>query len=251
LSNGNALGFELGVTADQIALTGGSYTKNSGTVTINLTNVAGFAAGSYPLITGATGITTNGFVLGNVPAGYAGTLSASSGTLSVALSVAVPATPTGLSATAGNGQVFLSWNAASGATGYNVRRSTTSGGPYSMVAANTSATTFTNLGLANGTAYYYVVAATNAAGESGNSTQISVQPVSTMPLTFSYGLSGNQLQLSWPATHKGWRLEAQTNSLALGLGANWVMVSGSASTNQIFLPISISSPSVFFRLTYP
>jgi alpha-D-xyloside xylohydrolase len=251
LNNGNALGFDLGVTADQIALTAGNYTKNAGTVTINLTNLTGFAAGSYPLITGATGIMTNGFVLGNVPAGYAGTLSASSGTLSVALLVAVPATPTGLSATAGDGQVLLSWNSATGATGYNVRRSTANGGPYSVVAANTSATTFTNLGLANGTAYYYVVSATNSAGESANSTQVSAQPVSTAPLTFSYGLSGNQLQLSWPADHRGWRLEAQTNSLATGLGMNWVTVSGAASTNQVFLPISISIPSVFFRLTYP
>jgi hypothetical protein len=75
--------------------------------------------------------------------------------------------------------------------------------------------------------------------------------VSTVPLTFSYGVNGNQLQLSWPGTHKGWRLEAQTNSLTTGLGANWVTVSGSAATNQIYLPISPQSPSVFFRLTYP
>ncbi|MEK7780115.1 MAG: Ig-like domain-containing protein, partial [Verrucomicrobiota bacterium] len=38
-----------------------------------------------------------------------------------------PATPTGLAATAGVNSVSLSWNVASGATGYNVLRGTTSG----------------------------------------------------------------------------------------------------------------------------
>ena len=40
-----------------------------------------------------------------------------------------PAAPTGLAATAGNAQVGLSWNASSGATSYNVKRATVSGGP--------------------------------------------------------------------------------------------------------------------------
>lgn len=46
-------------------------------------------------------------------------------------------------------------------------------------------------------------------------------------------------------------LQAQTNSLTTGLGTNWVTVTGSSGTNQLFLPISPSSPSVFFRLSYP
>ena len=38
--------------------------------------------------------------------------------------------------TPGNAQVSLAWNAVSGATGYNVKRSTTNGGPYANVGAN-------------------------------------------------------------------------------------------------------------------
>ena len=49
---------------------------------------------------------------------------------------AVPPAPTNLGATPGNAQVALTWSAASGATGYNVKRSTTNGGPYSNVATN-------------------------------------------------------------------------------------------------------------------
>ena len=82
----------------------------------------------------------------------------------------MPPAPTGLAATAGNAQVALSWSAASGATSYNVKRSTTNGGPYSNVATNVTATSFTNTGLTNGTTYYYVVTAVNANGESPVST---------------------------------------------------------------------------------
>ncbi|HEU4389440.1 MAG TPA: endo-1,4-beta-xylanase [Blastocatellia bacterium] len=87
-----------------------------------------------------------------------------------------PPAPTGLVATAGNGQVALTWNASSGATSYNVKRATTSGGPYTTIASNVSTTSFTNSGLANGTTFFYVVSAVNAAGESGNSSQVSATP---------------------------------------------------------------------------
>jgi fibronectin type 3 domain-containing protein len=86
-----------------------------------------------------------------------------------------PAAPTGLQAVAGNAQVSLTWSASTGATSYNVQRSTTSGGPYTQVAAPTT-TSDTDTGLTNGTTYYYVVAASNAAGQSANSSQVSATP---------------------------------------------------------------------------
>jgi len=89
---------------------------------------------------------------------------------------APPPAPTGLTATAGNGQITLSWNAASGATGYILKRSTTSGGPYTVIANNLAGTSFTNTGLSNGTAYFYVASAVNASGESANSAQVSATP---------------------------------------------------------------------------
>jgi chitin-binding protein len=89
---------------------------------------------------------------------------------------AVPPAPSGLMATAGDAQVALSWNASSGATGYNVKRSTSNGGPYSNVATNVAGTSFTNTGLANGTTYYYVVTAVNGSGESPVSVQASATP---------------------------------------------------------------------------
>src|SRR5215813_12462431 len=101
-----------------------------------------------------------------------------------------PPVPTGLTATAGNAQVQLSWNASTGATGYNVKRATTSGGPYTTVAAVTN-TSFTNTGLTNGTTFFYVVSATNANGESANSSQVSATP-----LAANFTLSANPSSLA-------------------------------------------------------
>jgi len=87
-----------------------------------------------------------------------------------------PAAPGNLQATAGNAQVMLTWSASASATSYNVKRSTTSGGPYATLSSPT-VTNFTDTGLTNGTTYYYVVSALNSAGESGNSAQASAAPV--------------------------------------------------------------------------
>jgi len=88
----------------------------------------------------------------------------------------IPSAPTGLMATAGNAQATLSWSAVSGATSYTVKRSTSSGGPYTNVATNVTTPSYTNTGLTNGTTYYYVVSASNSAGQSANSAQVSVTP---------------------------------------------------------------------------
>ncbi len=89
-----------------------------------------------------------------------------------------PATPTGLQATGGNAQVSLSWSASTGATSYNVKRSTTNGGPYNTAVASPTATNYTDTTVNNGTAYYYVVSAVNTAGQSANSAQASATPAS-------------------------------------------------------------------------
>ncbi|WMT43637.1 cellulose binding domain-containing protein [Paenibacillus sp. D2_2] len=115
----------------------------------------------------------------------------------------VPAAPTGLTATAGNAQVALSWAASSGATSYTVKQATTSGGPYTNVATNISTTSYTITGLTNGATYYYVVTATNSAGTSGNSAQVSVIP------TGGGGTGGNLV-----VQYKTQNTNATSNTLA-------------------------------------
>jgi len=87
--------------------------------------------------------------------------------------------PANLQATAGNAQVSLSWTASSGATSYHLKRSTTSGSGYTQIAAPT-ATSYTDTGLTNGIAYFYVVSALNTAGESANSAQATATPANVM-----------------------------------------------------------------------
>jgi len=82
-----------------------------------------------------------------------------------------PAAPTGLSVSPGNAKVYLSWDdSSSGASAYNIKRATTSGGPYATVGTSLS-NSFTDSAAANCTTYYYVVSATNSIGESPNSTE--------------------------------------------------------------------------------
>ena len=88
-----------------------------------------------------------------------------------------PGAPASLSATAGNGQVSLSWspppsNGGPPVSSYNVYLSTTPGprGPRSRV----TATSYTATGLQDGTTYYFEVTAVNSAGEGTASVQVAV-----------------------------------------------------------------------------
>lgn len=84
-----------------------------------------------------------------------------------------------------------------------------------------------------------------------NGTLSVMSTVATNPTNITAALVGNALQLSWPANHLGWRLEAQTNALTTGLNTNWFTVTGSTATNLVVLPLDVAPGSVFFRLVYP
>ena len=98
-----------------------------------------------------------------------------------------PAAPTGLAATAGDGQVALNWNGngESDLAGYNVYRGQTSGGPYSPVNPSLlNVTAYTDANVTNGTTYYYIVTAVDtSANESPGSAETSATPqTSTTPV---------------------------------------------------------------------
>jgi fibronectin type 3 domain-containing protein len=127
-----------------------------------------------------------------------------------------PAAPTGLTAAPGNAQVTLNWTASSGATGYYVKRSTASGGPYAQISTS-SATNFTDTGLTNGTKYFYVVSAYNSAGQSANSGEVSATPVLPAPAnpTGLAAAAGNmQVSLTWNASAgaTGYHVKRSTTS---------------------------------------
>jgi fibronectin type 3 domain-containing protein len=94
-----------------------------------------------------------------------------------------PIAVTGLTATATNNQIALSWNASSGATSYSLYRAAESGGESGIApfATGLTGTSYTDTNLNSGTTYYYQVVAVNASGPTGfspeaNATTSGVNP---------------------------------------------------------------------------
>lgn len=106
-----------------------------------------------------------------------------------------PATPTGLTAIATSGQIALTWNTSTGATAYHLKRATVSGGTYTEISAPTSAQ-YTDTGLSNGTAYYYVVTASNADGESAISGEVSGTPSTDLPVLPENDITKNYMGMN-------------------------------------------------------
>jgi autotransporter-associated beta strand protein len=80
----------------------------------------------------------------------------------------------------------------------------------------------------------------------------SVGVVNTQPTNMTSHLVGNQLTLSWPGDHKFWRLLAQTNPPAQGLGTNWAPVSGFDTTQTSYTTtIDPTAGTAFYRLVFP
>ena len=71
------------------------------------------------------------------------------------------------------------------------------------------------------------------------------------PATISTTVSGGNLNLTWPASQLGYRLEVQTNPLSVGVSTNWVTVPGSTAVTSVSVPISTTTPTVFYRLVFP
>ena len=145
--------------------------------------------GSTPVATGVTGTSFTDSPLTNgttyyykVAAVNAVGTGPQSGEATATPQAAAPTAPLGLTASAGNASVRLSWsvpasNGGSSITGYNVYRGTSAGGEAGTpVATNVTTTSFTDSGLTNGTTYYYKVAAVNLAGTSPQSGEASATP---------------------------------------------------------------------------
>lgn len=81
--------------------------------------------------------------------------------------------PANLIAIDGTSQVTLSWNAVTDATGYNIKRATAAGGPYTTIANNVTTNSYVDNDVVNGTTYYYIVTAVTADVESDSSNEAS------------------------------------------------------------------------------
>ena len=106
--------------------------------------------------------------------------------------------PQGLTASAGDIQVRLNWqapasNGGSPITSYKIYRGTTSGGE-TLVTTIGNVLTYTDSGVTNGQTYYYQISAVNAIGEGPRSGEVSTTPGTTfvqIKLTASDGAAGD------------------------------------------------------------
>ena len=101
----------------------------------------------------------------------------------------------GHSSTSGKPQ--LTWKAVSGAASYKVYRATTKNGAYTVI-NTTKALTYTNVGAALGTTYYYKVEALNASGKSMGFSAIVEGKVAPV-LAVGYSSVSGKPQLTWKA----------------------------------------------------
>jgi alpha-galactosidase len=150
--------------------------------------------------------------------------------------------PTGLGATAGNQQVALTWTADPAAIGYNVKGSTVSGGPYTVLASDVAAAGYNVTGLSNGTAYYFVVSTLNPLGESVNSGQVAATPSLPPSPVLSVGETNANVVLTWQPA--GGRLQTAP---ALGGTNGWNDVSNG---QPVSVPV-MGNSNAFFRVVVP
>ncbi len=147
--------------------------------------------------------------------------------------LAVPAEPTGLSATAGDGQVTLRWDdpGNAGITGWRYRyRSTGGWGAWTAIPESGPATArHTVAGLANGVAHAFQLRAVNAAGAGPASAEVSATPLAVPagPTGLTAEAGDGRATLRWDdpgdASITGWQYAWRTDA---GYGA-WTAISGS------------------------
>jgi PKD repeat protein len=262
------------------------------TYTVTVTPLSGFA-GTVDLSVGTenglpTGITSGGFSPPSITTGGSSTLTMQTSTSAVpyALSLTITGTsgtishsasttllinlapPAGLTATAGEAQVSLSWPASVGASGYHVKRAMVDGGPYETFACP-SGTNIVDTGLINGTTYYYTVSAVytagpGAGGESANSIQVSATPqggiptvqvtVQTSPTALTFSVDGTTYSstqtFSWNPGSSHTIATNSPQSAGTGVRYVWTNWSGGGAISHTVAPTTNRAYTATFRRQY-
>ena len=159
---------------------------------------------------------------------FAVALSASNGTISGSqtITLTVYTVVNNLIVAAGDAKNIIEWDAIQNFS-YNIKRSTTSGGPYTTI-GTTSATSFSDTDVSNGNSYYYVVSAVNSLGENPNSAQVTATP-NTGQITYLKfdEPSGTRGIDSWGASHAALQATATRDA---GLSGSALKLDGTASS---------------------
>ncbi|MDO8578693.1 MAG: fibronectin type III domain-containing protein, partial [Dehalococcoidales bacterium] len=149
----------------------------------------------------------------------------------------MPASPSGLNATTGNGsKIDLVWSASNltNLSGFRIERASNSGFSSGVVSimAPASSTNYTDVSSEPGTTYYYRVFAYNAVGESGASNSVSItsgnvdttqQPPVAPSSANATAIGSTQVTVSWKdnsANESGFRIDrSPTNAFSANLSS--------------------------------
>jgi len=236
------------------------------TVVITNTNAVSAVMGTPFTYTITNNTTLNSFTATGLPAGLS--LNTSTGVISGtptaygAFSVALTASNSSISGSqtialtvytivnnvivaSGDAKNIIEWDAIQNFS-YNIKRSTTPGGTYTIVGTVT-ATKFTDsTNVSNGSTYYYVVSAINTLGENPNSAEVVATPnigqVTHLKFDEPSGARGID---SWGANHATLQATATRDA---GISGTALKLDGT-STSYATLPTGIVSKLTDFTVT--
>jgi hypothetical protein len=136
--------------------------------------------------------------------------------------------PAGLAGVAGNNQVALTWNALPGATSYNIKRSTVSGGPYTVISTSGTVlgTNYVDYVATNGMTYYYVVSAVTSISAAVETANSATEAVVTLPTPPPPPVAGYNNPM-----YAGMTLYLAASAVS-GATYSWAGPNGFTSTNQ-------------------
>ncbi len=169
--------------------------------------------------------------------------SANSAVASVTPACVPPAAPSDVAVAVGDGQLSLSWTAPTGATQYRVSRNTTGTGTFTQIGLPTT-TNYVDKPLTDGTAYYYVVDASNGSCWSGHSAVASGTPVCIpppVPGTLTPTAGDGQVSLSWVASPG-----ATTYTIWRKAGATGTYASIGTSTSTTYVDKSLTDGTTYY-----
>jgi len=165
-----------------------------------------------------------------------------------------PGAPTLTKASPGNATVSLAWsppssNGGSPITNYRIYRAT-SAGAETLLATLGDVSSYTDTGLTNGLAYYYVISAVNATGESGRSNELRAGPA-TVPgaPTLNSATAGNaSVTLSWskPTATGGTAITSYKVYRSTASGGQTVLVTTLASTATAYTDTAVSNGTTYY-----
>jgi hypothetical protein len=148
-----------------------------------------------------------------------------------AIQVGALTVPTGVAASCGNSRITVSWTAVTGATSYNVYRSTNAG-TTGTLAGNSNGTSYADITGTVGTAYYYTVKAVNSSGTSAASAEVSE--------TFCRVMGGATQGKSLALTSAN-----ATVSTFAGSGGHSGFIDGVGSTARFSLPQGMTTDGTY------